>query len=836
MTQTPSSPSQPQASTETVAKPTFLASLSRLRPGGFFYRFRGVFALSLAIFFALLMALVIFRFSRPPLSSEAMDYAQIARNIAGGRGFTTSVLLPFALPLSQGRSSFAELQHEPIFPLLTAVAFVVTSPSDTILIVLSLAFFVLSAALLFSLAVRLTQGNFGIAFLTTALYVLSAPVHSQAASGTPVTLSTALLLALLLVLTPRPGTTETNEKEVDNSSKPKKSKLRRAQIGLLRRYFWAGVLLGLCYLTSYISLFYGLALVLIWVGNQDGWNRNTLRRFAFGFILVSSPWWVRNFRLTGNPFYTLQWFELAMQTRAFPGQSLLRDFEQGSNGTLLSLGPGLGELLRKFFRGVQAYFNLLPQVPHPYLMPFVVLAYGMHSRFVTAEKCRVKTGLAVALLILIVASSLLGRSDTRFLQPLIPLLCFVGITSLIELFGLWQEYWLKAQKEENRVARNRSSMVSFSRMRALVIVGLVALLFFPLAPLASAVISRRAINNSLSARAQAFKQMGEALPAKRAIVTDQPWEVAWYSKRPAVWLPSLPDQLSKVNQQQPLGSLFLSSQVASRTESASLEKWQRIYRGEDPLTGYSKSVVSREGDILFLKNPTLTEATNDARKKPRDVMALLTLGYAQLVANRPGPARATFVAAQRIGPKNSQPFLGGGESALKSGDFDRALGDFKRALALAPRSLSAQMGIADAQLAKGQNALAQVSYERVLADYPNHLIAVNNLAYLYAEAGKDLDRALHMARRAAEMNRNNPEVLDTLGWVCSRTGRHEEAVAYLGQAVQLAPQKGLTRYHFGKALLGAGKREDGYATLQKALEMSLPASQANDARRIIASR
>lgn len=46
----------------------------------------------------------------------------------------------------------------------------------------------------------------------------------------------------------------------------------------------------------------------------------------------------------------------------------------------------------------------------------------------------------------------------------------------------------------------------------------------------------------------------------------------------------------------------------------------------------------------------------------------------------------------------------------------------------------------------------------------------------------------------------------------------------------------MARYHLGKALVAGGKSEDGYLAIQKSLEMVLPATEAIDARRVIATR
>lgn len=62
----------------------------------------------------------------------------------------------------------------------------------------------------------------------------------------------------------------------------------------------------------------------------------------------------------------------------------------------------------------------------------------------------------------------------------------------------------------------------------------------------------------------------------------------------------------------------------------------------------------------------------------------------------------------------------------------------------------------------------------------------NNLAFVLAKHLGDLEGAIAPAQKAAELNPNDPNVLDTLGWIYLRTGRLAQAQALLQQAVDQA--------------------------------------------------
>ena len=73
-------------------------------------------------------------------------------------------------------------------------------------------------------------------------------------------------------------------------------------------------------------------------------------------------------------------------------------------------------------------------------------------------------------------------------------------------------------------------------------------------------------------------------------------------------------------------------------------------------------------------------------------------------------------------------------------------------------------------------------YEEAIRLDPNLAIAKNNLAYLMADEGKNLDRALDLAQEAKAQLPENANVADTLGWVLFKKGIPEAAIGYLQEA------------------------------------------------------
>ena len=66
---------------------------------------------------------------------------------------------------------------------------------------------------------------------------------------------------------------------------------------------------------------------------------------------------------------------------------------------------------------------------------------------------------------------------------------------------------------------------------------------------------------------------------------------------------------------------------------------------------------------------------------------------------------------------------------------------------------------------------------------PENANALNSLGYIYAELGKNLENAYSLCRRALQIDDSNPAYLDSLGWVHYKIGDFDEARSYLRKAL-----------------------------------------------------
>jgi len=129
---------------------------------------------------------------------------------------------------------------------------------------------------------------------------------------------------------------------------------------------------------------------------------------------------------------------------------------------------------------------------------------------------------------------------------------------------------------------------------------------------------------------------------------------------------------------------------------------------------------------------------------------------------------------------------------------------------------------------------AKEQYQKALKINPKFVPAANNLAYLYAEKGENIDEALNLAQSAKEQFPDDPHISDTLGWIYYKKNVFTLAITYLKEASGKIPDQSMMRYHLGMAYYKNGDKELAKIELRKALELDPKFSGAEDAKDTLA--
>ncbi len=125
------------------------------------------------------------------------------------------------------------------------------------------------------------------------------------------------------------------------------------------------------------------------------------------------------------------------------------------------------------------------------------------------------------------------------------------------------------------------------------------------------------------------------------------------------------------------------------------------------------------------------------------------------------------------------------EALQRAGDRKAADGVLQLFLEQNPRNVPAQVLLAGRHMQTGNWAEAIPLYEKLRRRLGSRDATIlNNLAWAYSEIG-DYDQAIPLARRAWELDRDNPATTDTLGWILFKSGTERaEGLALLQRAAR----------------------------------------------------
>jgi 4-amino-4-deoxy-L-arabinose transferase-like glycosyltransferase len=549
------------------------SAVHSLDQGRFAFLIRaGMFSV-LIIGLSLLYLLIQFKGLGTP---TAMDQAQIARNLAEGKGFTTRYIRPIALGMMQERQgentqvdlkAFPDFYHAPLNPWINSfvVGFVKSDKrmaatdlvysGDRIIAGLGIVFFILSVAVWYFVLSRLFDTK--LALFACAAVLLTDLLWDFSLSGLPQMLVLLLfsltMLATLLAM-------EAHQKE---------------QLGMMIGWLIAsGIGMGL------MTLAHGLA---VWI--FIGWlifagiyfrprGLAALASLA-AFLLVIAPWMVRNYQVCGNPL------GLAVYDAFFPGtaeDTYARNLQVniGGSGTSLQGKVRSGVILQAekiaAFLGMNVVAGAF----------FVALFHPFRSRKAFMFKWCILLMWVCAVVGMALYHPAAPVSANQLHILFIPL--FIGF-GMAFLFVLW----------------NRLELGS----PLLRIVFICVMLFVCAIPLALRLTSGRP---QPSVQWPPYVPpfiavLGEWFTEDETICSDMPWAVAWYAQRYSLLMPASMKIFNNIHDygitKQPLRGLYLTPVSGNERFMSDIVKgryrewapvylsWAGIFRGQKPqLAGF----------------------------------------------------------------------------------------------------------------------------------------------------------------------------------------------------------------------------------------------------------
>ncbi|HKL81358.1 MAG TPA: tetratricopeptide repeat protein, partial [Desulfobacter sp.] len=166
-------------------------------------------------------------------------------------------------------------------------------------------------------------------------------------------------------------------------------------------------------------------------------------------------------------------------------------------------------------------------------------------------------------------------------------------------------------------------------------------------------------------------------------------------------------------------------------------------------------------------------------------------------------------------------------------DTDGAIKYYETLLALNKGHLPTYLNLSRIYRVRGDLKKAKAYLKQALAVKADYAPAANNLAFMLAETKSSMYEALRLAKTARDKEPNNPDFLDTLGWIYYLQGSYDMALPVLEESVKINPQNPIANYHLGWAYYDKKQFEKARAHMKKALELNPDFKGAEKARDIL---
>ncbi|MGI8959367.1 MAG: tetratricopeptide repeat protein [Bryobacteraceae bacterium] len=275
-----------------------------------------------------------------------------------------------------------------------------------------------------------------------------------------------------------------------------------------------------------------------------------------------------------------------------------------------------------------------------------------------------------------------------------------------------------------------------------------------------------------------------------------------------------------------LGNFYLTANQAAKASG----EFQRMWSSDPP---DSRGFIGLQNVKLAQgKGDEAVRALQDfIQKNPTDASYRYQLANVEASAGiaviRSDPKRAKTLFQQaadnyknilKAEQNSSDVRLRLGVMQRQLGEYEAALVSFEQAGTAKPHSAEAFLNRAMLLDALNRKQEAIDTYNKVLGIDPDNALALNNLAFLNAQAGANLDQAMTFAERAKKKYPNNPDISDTLGFVYFQKNLNPEAVRIFRQGVQDEPTNAIFHLHLAMALLKQGDKQGAREEAGKALK------------------
>jgi hypothetical protein len=492
--------------------------------------------------------------------ADAMEVAQLGRNLMQGRGFTTQCVRPASMgqvmknaPQAGARVlNHPDLYHAPLYPILLSIGFRafpgafdagklggVFTPEQWVIVPINHVFLFLSCLFTFLIARRLL-GNLK-ALLCTLSFLLSFLIWNDSLSGIGIPVVMCFVLGSFYFA-------------LMAGYRLEEDRLRPA-------LFFALGSAGsgaLAVLTRYAA-FPALLGVMLYLAISFGKRRWFVPVLYFAVLLIAlAPWMVRNQRLSGSPF--------GLAPRAALHESRMyaeKGVEQALNPTL-GFGSVLQSIRAKSLEKLDTYYNdRLFSYGEGLFFPFFIAAFFF--RFIRRDLQVFRWCVGLSLLALLLTACVFGEPVFRLLNILWPMVILYGFAFFFLLLDRMQ--------------------LPLKLFRVAVIVFVMTLSAIPMI---LALLPPRAALPYPPYFPPFIVNVSKMLEPTEVLMTDMPWATAWYGNRASILLPGSVDGFFEIHDyHQRISAIYFTTLTRDKAwirdlKTGEYKTWLPILEGRVP--------------------------------------------------------------------------------------------------------------------------------------------------------------------------------------------------------------------------------------------------------------
>ena len=198
------------------------------------------------------------------------------------------------------------------------------------------------------------------------------------------------------------------------------------------------------------------------------------------------------------------------------------------------------------------------------------------------------------------------------------------------------------------------------------------------------------------------------------------------------------------------------------------------------------------------------------------VRAQIALVQLLMRQNRIEEARKHLQEARNRYPVHAvQLYLLETEILAEKGLYKEAMEIFDAAVVRHPESINLLYGRAMIQDKLGRADGLEKDLRQIIELQPDNVAALNALGYTLADRNDRLKEAQELIEKAYSLDKDDPAIIDSMGWIQYRLGNLEGALTYLQQAYEKFPDPEVAA-HLGEVLWVMGRKKDAIAIWDEA--------------------